>query len=159
MIDFRALFKLWLEAFTTPRDNAFYPFECAYFSRAFSQLGPLARAKLELQLAAINRVQRIDQGKMVNIYRIKSGKSAFHKHLALHGLGEDIKFFRADIKSYEFGNSTLQVEVFIVIGYIFEIQYSESPRLFFDGSPKTDQFFVSKIDLLIDSHLLEEAAR
>ena len=158
MIDFRGLFKHWYEIFSTPRHNAFYPFELAYFNRVFEALGFNSASLLKKQIEVINRVQRIDSGKMVNIYKITRGKSDFFSELKLDIFEKDMKLFSSKIYRYNGGNQCISVKVFVVCGHIFEMQYSESPRVFFDKNPKTHQYHIGDIKFHIDPSLIEKAA-
>ena len=79
MVNFKDLLKEWMEDLFISRDNTFYPFELDYLSKALSKFGPKVRYILEQQLAVINRIQRIDQGKMVNLYKLQVLNLKYYK--------------------------------------------------------------------------------
>lgn len=76
------------------------------------------------QLAAINKIQRSPDGKEVNLYVIRSGKSNFPKELCFSKT-EEFKIAVVDIAANA-GALKLRGRVWCVGGHVFSIEYKNS---------------------------------
>ncbi len=61
--------------------NRLYPFEARVIEAIKSQLGSDAATRLQAQIDSVNKVQRLTDGKEVNLYRVAHGKPAFDDSL------------------------------------------------------------------------------
>ncbi|UXA71215.1 hypothetical protein M0D46_09625 [Xanthomonas prunicola] len=93
------------------------------------------RGLWNLQVAKINKVQRLPQGVEVNFYRISSGKPTFDDEVAFKNRTQELMVASLVIKSC---NQQLVAKVWCVKGFIFSIEYEGAPA-FFDKILDSDE--------------------
>ncbi|RNC80114.1 MAG: hypothetical protein ED557_13390 [Balneola sp.] len=91
-------------------------------------LSSLTREKLEKQISTINRIQRANEDE-VNFYRMKWGRPTFDESLKLELKSEEFK-----VASLRFKNSVseLKVDIWIINGFLFSLEFSSFPKSFFN---------------------------
>lgn len=112
--------------------NRLYPFETCVVQAIESHLDSDASARLKAQIASINKVQRLTDGKEVNLYRIAHGKPTFDDRLRFpQGNGESLL---GTVHLSHPGNpGTLKVEAWLVNGRLFSLVFDKPPKRFFAG--------------------------
>ncbi len=114
-----------------------YPFEIGILDNVLSRVSDLARHKLNLQIDAVNKVQRINDGKEVNLYRMRFGKAIFDEHLRFPNAPDEMLLASAKIK-LPHEDATLKVNVWMAEGRLFSLEYSCSPVRFFGSVNLTE---------------------
>lgn len=112
-----------------------YPFETFVLESVISRIGGNTGSRLEQQLEHINHVQRHNEGREVNLYRLINGKVAFDAQLLFANAPDEqciarvaINYSSVDIKQDE-----LIAEVWMAGGRIFSLEFNMSPNKFFSG--------------------------
>lgn len=117
----------WIEKFVK---RGLFPFEEHMLDLLVKSCAPEAATKIERQIQAINKFQRIERGKEVNFYCMKWGKAAFDDGLRFHGhSGESL------LATAQFINDSrlrLTAKIWLVSGRIFSITYTLSPADYFN---------------------------
>lgn len=114
-----------------------YPFEVAILDAVLLRMSEGARHKLKLQIDAVNKVQRINDGKEVNLYKVCFGKAIFDEHLRFPNAPDEMLLASTKIK-LPHENATLKVSVWMADGRLFSLEYSGSPMKFFGSISLTE---------------------
>jgi hypothetical protein len=102
--------------------------EIAIFAAVRNKL-PANDAQLwDKQLAAVNKVHRSPDGKEVNLYVMRNGKSAFPSELCF-ARKDEFKIAVVDLATNT-GATTLRGRVWCVNGHVFSIEYKSSHKEF-----------------------------
>lgn len=96
--------------------------ERAIFDAVREELAPREAQLWEKQLAAINRIHRNPEGKEVNLYVMRGGKSDFPREICFDKT-EEFKIAVVDIVA---GEAKLRGRVWCVNGHVFSIEYKTS---------------------------------
>ncbi len=91
-----------------------------------SELAPHEAQLWEKQLAAINRIHRDPDGKEINLYVMRGGKSDFPREISFDKT-EEFKIAVVDIVA---DNAKLRGRVWCVNGHVFSIEYKTSFKEF-----------------------------
>jgi|LakMenE01Jun11ns_1017448.scaffolds.fasta_scaffold8958985_1 hypothetical protein len=95
---------------------------------AIAESLPDASAKvLRVQVQLINKVQRLDQDREVDLYRIEKGKIVFPENALFANQSDEFELARLKVTDTETGHGTNAV-VSLVKGRLFCIEFSHDPR-------------------------------
>jgi hypothetical protein len=120
----------YLDIFLNKRE--LYPFEKAILQSVVACMDEESRRRLQLQIEAVNKVQRICDGKEVNLYRMRYGKVAFDYQLCFPNVPPELLLARVNLRLPN-RKAVLTAKVWMVGGYIFSLEFNTSPREFFAG--------------------------
>lgn len=83
----------------------------------------------DMQIKAINKIQRLPKGIEVNFYRMRNGKPSFDESLSFPNKKKELKAADVyiDIPNVD---ETLVAEVWCVKGFLSSIEYSADPAYF-----------------------------
>jgi hypothetical protein len=112
--------------------NQFYPFEACVIEAMKSRLDPEAASRLQAQIDSINKVQRLTDGKEVNLYRIAHGKPAFNDGLRFPQ-GEEEALLGTVHLTHPGSPATLKAEAWLANGRLFSLVFDKPPKRFFAG--------------------------
>lgn len=107
----------------------FYPFEALILGKVKSHLPAESSRRLQLQLAVINKIQRLSDGKEVNLYQMRHGKPAFDDSLRFPA-GTDEELL-ASVNLTGPNRLQLKAEVWLAKGRIFSLVFNKPPKQFF----------------------------
>lgn len=82
---------------------------------------------LEQQVRLINKVQRIDQDREVDLYRMENGKSCFPESMLFADRSDEFELAKLKVSDTATGHET-SVVVSLVKGRLFCLEFSHSPR-------------------------------
>jgi hypothetical protein len=82
---------------------------------------------LRMQVSLFNKVQRIDQGREVDFYRMENGKPIFPEIALFTNRDEDFELARVHLSDIATGHQT-RATVKLVRGRLFSIEFSHTPR-------------------------------
>ena len=102
--------------------------ERAIFDAVREKLQPREAELWEKQLAAINKIHRSPDGREMNLYVMRNGKSDFPRELCFSKDGE-FKIAVVDLAANE-GAAKLRGRVWCVKGHVFSIEYKTSSKEF-----------------------------
>ena len=103
------------------------PVEDQVLSAVMASLSSPARALMEAQVGEVNLVQRLADGKEVNMYVKRGGKVRRNSAYQFPNRSSDLKLATVKLRLPD-ARKTLKADVFAVDGFVFEILFSESPR-------------------------------
>src|SRR6266853_483541 len=86
-----------------------------------------ASALLRRQIALINKVQRIDQDREVDFYRVEDGKLAFPNDVLFPNRAEEFELAIVHVTDVTTGHQT-KASASLVKGRLFCIEFSHTPR-------------------------------
>jgi hypothetical protein len=98
----------------------------AVVSRTDDKIG----RRLQRQIEVVNKVQRICDGKEVNLYRMRYGKVAFDDSLRFPNAPAELLLARVDLRLPN-GKATLTAKVWMAEGRLFSMEFNMPPRQFF----------------------------
>ena len=84
-------------------------------------------ALLRTQVSLINKVQRLDQDREVDFYRIENGTVAFPDSALFPNHAEQFELANVNIKDVASGHQT-RASLWLVKGRLFSIEFSHTPR-------------------------------
>ncbi len=112
--------------------NQLYPFEACVIEAIKSRLDPEAATRLQAQIDSINKVQRLTDGKEVNLYRVAHGKPAFDDCLRFPQ--EEAEALLGTVHLTNPGSPvTLKAEAWLVNGRLFSLVFDKPPKRFLAG--------------------------
>ena len=106
------------------------PLEKAIVDAVAASLGNPAGQQLMQQLAVMNKVQRLADGKEVNLYQMRAGKAAFDPALLFKGVPEEMLLATVKLAGQQ---APLKVKVWVIKGRLFSLTFGKPPREFFAG--------------------------
>lgn len=96
--------------------------ERVIFDAVRGELAPREAQLWEQQLAAINRIHRHPEGKEINLYVMRGGKSDFPREICFDKTDE----FKIAVVDIEAGDAKLRGRVWCVNGHVFSIEFKTS---------------------------------
>lgn len=108
----------------------FYPFETRIIEEVRSRLGAEASVRLQSQVEKINKLQRLANGKEVNLYHMLHGKPAFDDNLRFPDASDEALLASASLICSE-KPTKLKVELWLAKGRLFSLVYNKPPKQFF----------------------------
>jgi hypothetical protein len=112
--------------------NRLYPFEARVIEAIKSRLDSDAATRLQAQIDCVNKVQRLTDGKEVNLYRVAHGKPAFDDSLRFPQ-GEEEALLGTVHLAYSASPGTLKAEAWLAKGRLFSLVFDKPPKRFFGG--------------------------
>lgn len=112
---------------------SFYPFENRILQEVQSRLGDESRTQFERQIRVINKVQRLADGKEVNLYQMRQGKPAFDDSLRFPSAADEELLATVTLSVANSGGK-LKAEVWLAKGRLFSLAFNKPPKQFFAGS-------------------------
>lgn len=142
---------MFLFNFFRGKGDELYPFEVRIIEAIESRLDGTGSAKLKSQVSCINKVQRLTDGKEVNLYRMVRGKPAFEESLRFPHAGEEALLATVRLKPLKQGTQPLKVEAWIANGRLFSLVFDRPPSAFFGSSKlETVQIDIGDVTVWID---------
>lgn len=129
------------------RKASFYPFELVLLQAAEAALGGEAGRRLAAQVVAVNKIQRLGDGREVNLYQMRGGGPAPDPGLAFP-TGEEIKLASAVLAAPQGGR--MKAELWLVRGSLFSLEFSKAPAAFFGPDWKQAVPTVEEFKLWLD---------
>ena len=126
------------------RSDKFSLLECIVFNAIKGELPKDKLELFELQLNAINKVHRSPDGKEINLYFIKKGKSQFPSELCF-SKKDEFKLAVIDLATVD-TKLKLRARAWCAAGHIFSIEYQTSFK---------DFKFANKDQLIVKCHITE----
>lgn len=115
------------------RRRRFYSFEIMILQTVIGRIGGDTGLLLKQQIEAINNIQRLREGREVNMYQIKNGKDAFDAGLRFSDAPEEERLASVVLQIPP-ENYELKAEVWMAHGRIFSLEFDKPPKdLFPDG--------------------------
>ena len=111
----------------------FYPFEKRIIEEVEARLNSEGCSRLQQQVEAINKIQRLADGKEVNLYQMRNGKPAFDEKLRFPDGRTEALLASARLVHPENGTK-LEVKIWLVKGKLFSLEFNKSPKQFFVDS-------------------------
>jgi hypothetical protein len=112
--------------------NRLYPFEARVIEAIKSRLGSDAATRLQAQIDSVNKVQRLTDGKEVNLYRVAHGKPAFDDSLRFPQ-GEEEALLGTVHLAHSGSPGALKAEAWLANGRLFSLVFDKPPKRFFAG--------------------------
>jgi hypothetical protein len=112
--------------------NKLYLFETLVIEAIKSRLDPEAATQLQAQIDSINKVQRLTDGREVNLYCIAHGKPAFDDRLRFPH-GEEEALLGTVHLAHSDTPGTLKAEAWLANGRLFSLVFDKPPKRFFAG--------------------------
>ena len=109
-----------------------YPFETRIIEVVKSRLDDGAASKLQRQIEVINKIQRLTDGKEVNLYQMRRGKPAFDDSLRFPYTADEA-LLASVIQTRLDQPLKLKVEVWLVKGRLCSLVFNHAPKEFFAG--------------------------
>lgn len=119
------------------RRNDFFPFERAILDAVFSRMTDETRMLLLRQVEVINTIQRLSDGKEVNLYRTRLGKADFDNTLRLPNSPTELLIATVHLKKPS-SKTTLKADVWMAEGRLFSLEFNISPKRFFENESLSD---------------------
>lgn len=113
------------------RGSDLYPFEISALEEVIAHLDRESGSQLRKQFEAINTVQRIAEGKEVNLYKMSRGKPVFDDDLRFAGTGDEVLLAAVSIAGPIGGQSKLKIEFWLAKGRLFSLVFNKPPKEFF----------------------------
>lgn len=110
----------------------FYSFETMILQTVICRVGGDKGLQLKQQIEAMNYVQRLREGREVNMYRTKYGKEAFDDSLRFSSAPEEERLASVVLQIPP-ENDELKAEVWMAHGRIFSLEFDKPPKDFFPG--------------------------
>jgi hypothetical protein len=121
-----------LAHFLFGRKCALYGFESDVIQSIKASLAPGAASQLQRQVDSINKVQRLTQGKEVNLYHMNRGRVAFDDRLRFPGLQSEALLATARLVHPDRA-ATVKVDAWLANGRLFSLIFDKPPQQFFVG--------------------------
>src|SRR5947209_1421714 len=109
--------------------NRFYPFEVSVIEAIKSRLDVLAATRLQNQVDRVNKIQRLTEGKEVDLYTMANGKPSFDDSLPFPEADGEALLATVRLVHPE-GAAMLKAEVWLANGYLFSFLFDKSPKHF-----------------------------
>lgn len=112
--------------------NQLYPFEVRVIEAIKSRLDSGGATRLQRQIDSVNKVQRLTDGKEVNLYRVAHGKPTFDDSLRFPDRGEEALLATVHL-AHPDSSATLKAEAWLANGRLFSLVFDKPPKRFFPG--------------------------
>ena len=119
----------WIQSFlggSTP----FYPYESRILQEVSACLDGESAATLRNQIKVINKIQRITDGKEVNLYTMHHGKALFDDRLRFPNQSDEALLATVRIIEKR-TRANLKVDLWLAKGRLFSLVFNKPPKLFF----------------------------
>ena len=110
----------------------FFPFETRIIEEVKSHLVVDARTRLQRQVEVINKIQRLSDGKEVNLYQMRHGKPAFDDSLRFPNAADEELLASVNLVGSD-KNAKLKAEIWLAKGRLFSLVFNKPPKQFFEG--------------------------
>ena len=111
----------------------FYPFESRVLDEVTSQLDAESGVRLQRQIEVVNKIQRLSNGKEVNLYHMRHSKPAFDDNLRFPHTASEALLASVDLARPD-KRAKLKVEVWLAKGRLFSLVFNKPPKQFFAGT-------------------------
>lgn len=119
-----------IELFRRPK---LFGFETLAIDAVTANLPADSAQRLRSQLERINKIQRLADGKEVNLYFMRGGKPVLDDELTFRHVGDETHL--ATVRLLETGRGTkLKAEVWLARGRLFSLLFGTAPKQFFADS-------------------------
>jgi hypothetical protein len=105
-------------------------YESWIVSQVEARLEPTTAERLRKQIDVVNRVQRLTEGKEVNLYQIREGKPSFNDDLRFSDKRMEARLATVTVKNPN-NKEKLKADVWTVTGRVFSINFNKPPKPFF----------------------------
>jgi hypothetical protein len=129
--------------------SQFYPFEEAVIEAVQARLSSESRAVSEQQFHAVNKVQRLANGKEVNLYRMRHGKADFADVLR-YPRNKPEELLAVGKIVHPTSRQQMKFEVWLANGRIFSILFDQVPQVFFGGDVKEEKTLIEEVRIVTD---------
>jgi len=109
-----------------------YSFEKAVLEAVLSHMDDETRLKLKRQIEVVNNVQRLSDGKEVNLYRTRFGRVTFDDRLRIANAPPELLLARVDL-GLPNKKPKLTAKVWMAEGRLFSLEFNIAPSQFFAG--------------------------
>ena len=113
------------------RGPRLYPFEVAVIEKVVACLGGDAGFKLQRQVEEINKIQRLSEGKEVNLYKMSGGRPSFDDGLSFGGIDDEALLATVSLTGSATKKGLLKIELWLVYGRLFSLVSNKKPSEFF----------------------------
>lgn len=110
----------------------FYPFEMRIIDAVKSRLDDEAASRLQGQIAVINKIQRLSDGKEVNLYQMRGGKALFDDNRRFPDAADEALLASVNLTGPD-ERANLKAEVWLAKGRLFSLVFNKPPKQFFAG--------------------------
>lgn len=110
----------------------FYPFEARIIEEVKSRMDNDGAARLQRQVEVINKIQRLTNGKEVNLYRMRHGKPSFDDTLRFANAADEALLASVNLTGAD-KRAKLKADIWLAKGRLFSLVFSKPPKLFFAG--------------------------
>jgi hypothetical protein len=131
------------------RGSRLYPFEVSLIEAVIDRLSGESGLRLRKQVEAINKIQRIAEGKEVNLYKMSHGKPSFDDGLSFTGTGDEALLATVSLEDPSGKRSRLKVELWLAHGRLFSLVFNERPGGLF-GQLQTAQPKIADVRIWFD---------
>lgn len=112
------------------RPGPLYPLELDIINAVKARLTTDAAARLQQQVNAINKVQRLAKGKEVNLYSMRRGRAVFDDALRFPADADEALLATVSLRHPE-REAVLKSELWLAKGRLFSLLFSRPPGEFF----------------------------
>lgn len=95
-----------------------------------SRLEDDASSRLQAQIAAINKIQRLSHGKEVNLYQMRRGKAVFDDDLRFPDADDEALLASVNLTGPD-QRANLKAEIWLAKGRLFSLVFNKPPQQFF----------------------------
>jgi len=139
------------------QSEKFYPFERRILEQVKSKLHSEASQLFQRQIDAVNKIQRLADGKEVNLYHIVKGVPEFDLANRFPELSENESLLARVRIANSCGSATLNCEVWLVDGRLFSLEFNRAPKGFFVGGSLTkSQTEIVEVRILLEQLKLRD---
>jgi hypothetical protein len=123
----RELLHVWFNS------GDLYQFEKLIIHEVKRRLAQDGGERLQMQFDTINKVQRLSEGKEVNLYCMRRGKAMFDDDLRFPYAADEALLATVSLSNSS-GGPKLKAEVWLAKGRLFSLVFNKPPKQFFEGS-------------------------
>jgi hypothetical protein len=110
----------------------FHPFESLVLHAVRARLAPDSATRFQRQIDVVNKIQRLADGKEVNLYQVRWGKATFDDALRFPDAADEAVLAQVVLAS-ERGSTKLRSDVVLAKGRVFSLLFNAPPKQFFQG--------------------------
>lgn len=112
-------------------EREFYDFEKKLLETVRTHLSIDAQVIFQAQIDSINRIQRLTNGKEVNLYAMKFGRVRFDDRLRFANIQSEALLATAVLTNLK-TEKNMKVEMRLVTGHLFSLRFAKPPHELFD---------------------------
>lgn len=128
----------------------FYPLESRILEEVKSRLDTEGSTRLQRQIEVINKIQRLADGKEVNLYQMRHSKPTFDDNLRFPNAADEGLLASVNLAGPD-RRTKLRVDVWLAKGRLFSLVFNKPPKQFFAGSNlKTVQPEIADVKIWLD---------